>query len=250
MGNYGRCLYDLDTQVYAPNMRPHHLLLVPALAALACNHNTIGPDDGGSLDASNTQDGAPKPDGSAPDGSAPDGSTPDGGDGGNVKAQQGYTAGSRLKVKYYEGNDGSEEALNFYDSVMNTDCYFSKAADGVTRCIPSGQAVGGMGYVGTGAFSDSNCTVPLGYAQIGCTPTYINQTDNTVTQTCTSPGYPVHVYNAGSQFTGTTIYTKASSTSACTSQLASTYTSIGYNLYSVGSEIAASSLVSATTTVK
>ena len=108
-------------------MRTHTLAVT--LIAACTQHPFIGPDDGGG--------DAALLDGAIPDGSTTtDGSSPDGGDGGNAKGDQGLTAGSRLKVRYYVGSDGSEQANGFFDSSRNENCSYRVASDGAVRCLP------------------------------------------------------------------------------------------------------------------
>jgi len=47
------------------------------------------------------------------------------------------TGGSRIKIKYMVGNDGSKLSTGFYDSQLKVDCYPQLASDGTTRCLPS-----------------------------------------------------------------------------------------------------------------
>src|SRR5260370_16789923 len=47
-------------------------------------------------------------------------------------------SGTRLKVKYYAGADGSKQFFGLHDSQLNVDCNFITAADGVSRSLPDG----------------------------------------------------------------------------------------------------------------
>lgn len=215
-------------------MRP---LIALLLASLGCSHNTISPDDAGGQDAS-SPDGQTQPDGSSPDGSSPDGSvTPDGGKGND----QGYTAGSRLKVKYYEGADGSELAIGFYDSTLNQDCSFYPATDSTFRCMNLGAAAG------AGLFTDSGCTNPIAYVTKGCAaPT----TAYTYATTTSCSGLTYAVYNVSGSYTATTAY--QGSPTNCVVYTAQSLTGFkaSYDLYTIGSAISPSTYVQATTTVK
>ena len=211
-------------------------ILALTLVVVGCGHNAIGPDDGGSKEGS-AEDGGP-----LPDGSSPDGSNPDSGDGGNVKGNQGYTAGSRLKVQYYEGSDGSEQQNGFFDSSLNVSCFYITASDLTIRCLPiSGQA-------SSSAFSDSQCSQRLGYVTKGCTkPPYAY---TATTNTACGGGAFYSVFPTNGAYTGTSVWYMSGTTCTAytTQQVTSLYAS--YDAYSVGAEVAPSSFVSATTTVK
>jgi hypothetical protein len=66
-------------------------------------------------------------------------------------------SGTRLKIKYYLGADGSKAFKGFYDSQLNVDCYFAKAADGTVRCIPVATAT----TTTANYYADANCTQPV-----------------------------------------------------------------------------------------
>lgn len=72
-------------------------------------------------------------------------------------------SGSRLKVRTIEGADGSANVIagGFYDSELEEVCFPGRAADGVTRCLPS--ALGANTY-----FSDADCTGKLVATLKGC----------------------------------------------------------------------------------
>jgi hypothetical protein len=64
-------------------------------------------------------------------------------------------SGSRLKARYYVGDDGSKQFVGWYDSQRKENCGFMMAGDGVLRCLPTMFAAAGS------YFSDSACTSPL-----------------------------------------------------------------------------------------
>ena len=47
-------------------------------------------------------------------------------------------SGTRLKLKYYAGADGSKLSAGLHDSQLNVDCYYSyPMSDGTLRCVPN-----------------------------------------------------------------------------------------------------------------
>lgn len=65
------------------------------------------------------------------------------------------TSGTRLRARYYVGEDGSRQFVGWRDNVRNEDCAFWKGTSGVLRCTP---------FFGTGPatyFADSACTQPV-----------------------------------------------------------------------------------------
>ncbi len=63
-------------------------------------------------------------------------------------------SGSRLKARYWVGEDGSKQFAGWYDSQREEACSFQDYGDGVPRCRPSSGAFASY-------FLDSGCTVPL-----------------------------------------------------------------------------------------
>jgi hypothetical protein len=56
---------------------------------------------------------------------------------GNALAE-GHKSGTRLKLRFYEGSDGSRKFIDFYDSELKTNCQVPiRTADGKERCVPS-----------------------------------------------------------------------------------------------------------------
>lgn len=47
-------------------------------------------------------------------------------------------SGTRLKVQYVAGDDGSRQFWGFRDTMRNENCNFATAEDGVLRCLPTG----------------------------------------------------------------------------------------------------------------
>jgi hypothetical protein len=71
---------------------------------------------------------------------------------------EGFKSGSRLKLRFWEGSDGSRQFIDFFDTQLQTPCFVggNKTSDGKTRCLPP---MSGELY-----FSDAACTIPLAYA--------------------------------------------------------------------------------------
>lgn len=71
-------------------------------------------------------------------------------------------SGSRLKLQVLAGEDGSRQALGFWDSKLNEACYALRDEKGDLRCFPrTGQA---------SYYADAGCTAPLFSAYGDCQP--------------------------------------------------------------------------------
>jgi hypothetical protein len=138
-------------------------------------------------------------------------------------------SGTRLKVKYYAGDDGSKAFAGFYDSQRKEDCSFRTAADGVSRCMPTTNAVF------SGYYADMTCTQPVVVVPAGCsTPTYVLQTD----VSCN----PVSdLLSVGVSYSGSSIYVLSGTTCTGTSGTGS-----GAAYFYLGSEVPPSSFVAGT----
>jgi len=140
--------------------------------------------------------------------------------------------GSRLKVRWQGGVDGSRAFAAWYDSQLGVDCYFTTAEDGRTRCIPVSTAFLGNAYV------DPNCTQRVMVALCGATPPkYVYDIPQ---GTCTEARYVV--YAMGSRVGGSQHYTKAGN--SCVGITLSA----GETMYAVA-PVSASSFVEGTTTL-
>ncbi|MBI4956812.1 MAG: hypothetical protein HY908_32645 [Myxococcales bacterium] len=74
-----------------------------------------------------------------------------------------YASGARLRARIYVGEDGSQAHVGFFDAERQENCAFSKASDGVLRCLPT------AGYSST-YFSDAQCTAPVLAVSCGQVP--------------------------------------------------------------------------------
>ena len=72
-----------------------------------------------------------------------------------VHSDQLYTSGTRIKVKYVVGDDGSRQQAGLFDTQLNIACYYRTSADGLPRCLPLSE------LVATSQFSDSLCSREL-----------------------------------------------------------------------------------------
>jgi hypothetical protein len=123
-------------------------LALLALALAACSDDTnIGPDPTDGNAGGSTMN-------------SPTGAGGTGGDGGTGGASNmqglGYENGTRLRARNVVGADGSKQFLRWHDTQLDADCFFGKASDGSTRCLPSPV---GAATVST-FFADAACTVP------------------------------------------------------------------------------------------
>ncbi|MGH7434680.1 MAG: hypothetical protein ACRENE_03320, partial [Polyangiaceae bacterium] len=212
-------------------------VVMAACSATNAQQFNLG-DDGGSSD-----DGAVAGDStgvSGHDGSN-GGSGSGGGSGGTIfdaltdpvptAKADGYQSGTRLKLRYYAGADGSKSYSSMHDTQLNLDCYFSAASDGTSRCLPTGSATIAL------FFGDSGCTQPLAYTPTGCaggTPTYGGKTG-------ASCPYATTVYSILGAFSGTAYEGSPASCIAASSALLAPYT-----LYLLGAVVPPSTFVQGT----
>lgn len=66
-------------------------------------------------------------------------------------------SGSRLKVRYIEGEDGSKITTGFFDTAREEACAFALAEDGVLRCLP----VDDVATIPPGVYLDALCRQPV-----------------------------------------------------------------------------------------
>jgi hypothetical protein len=70
----------------------------------------------------------------------------------------GTKSGTRLKLRFWEGSDGSRQFIDFFDSQLQTNCQvvaYNKTSDGKVRCLPT---IAGELY-----YSDAQCMTPALY---------------------------------------------------------------------------------------
>lgn len=141
-----------------------------ALCLLGCSNEAIQPEP----------DAGPKkvlPDAAVPD-AATEGGTPN----------PGWTSGSRLRARTFDGKDGSKQFAGWYDSMRMESCEYGYASDGSLRCLPTVEQVS---QISTVYFKDGQCTQPYAVVIRGCTPRYAISTSNS----CAHP--PTRIFAAG-----------------------------------------------------
>jgi hypothetical protein len=173
--------------------------LVLALILVGCS----GGDGGGgpAVDSGPSGDDGSGDDGSGDDGNGDDGNGDDGsGDDGSGDDIVEYVSGTRIRRRIGTTPDGAKTFLGWRDTMLNIDCGFSFASDGVQRCLPA-----------TGAsislfFSDAQCLTGLAFVT-SCpeapAPKYGFKTDPA--STCGGqPRSSVHLL--GSRYSGAIFY--------------------------------------------
>jgi len=71
----------------------------------------------------------------------------------NAMADTWYKSGTRLKLRYYQGDDGSRQFMGFYDTQRAEVCSFTKLGNAVV-CLPPASGVGTY-------WTNSACSGPL-----------------------------------------------------------------------------------------
>jgi hypothetical protein len=155
-------------------------------------------------------------------------------DGAAPSPMGGPTAGSRLKPKFFTGEDGSKVYVpgTMVDTMRNDDCTFIVAGDGQTRCLPAS----------TFAlyFSDSGCSQPIGQQLKGCsTPKYASRADGVACYGATA--VHLRIYTIASPYSGKVFGGTPGSCTDVTSSLGPSY-----DFYVLGAEISPSSFVAGT----
>jgi hypothetical protein len=137
-----------------------------------------------------------------------------------------YAGGSRLKLRYYEGGDGTKQFTGWFDSMRAEDCGFSLHSDGTTRCMPQAFATFGT------FFTDAGCTATLGYATKG-TP---NVKYAIKYETGGTRRFPATAPHVGAVYSGTP--------ASCNLVPAGSFG--GIDVYDLGAEVPSTSFVDAT----
>jgi len=145
-------------------------------------------------------------------------------------------SGSRLKARWYVGDDGSRQFLDWQDTELNTACSFTTGADGTLRCMPIGGAAGAY-YFSNATCSTRLISVPQAQCTQGSQPEFGIYTETT----CGASKY--HIFPVTGVVQPANIYT--GSPAACTPLAALA----GYTFYSAGVELPASRFVAANVTV-
>jgi hypothetical protein len=89
----------------------------------------------------------------------------------NAMADEWYASGTRLKIRYLEGADGSKQFVGWYDSMRDDVCTHTRHADGRVRCLPPAGAT-------VLNYSDSSCIVRIAHGTKGApAPKYAAASD-------------------------------------------------------------------------
>jgi hypothetical protein len=141
----------------------------------------------------------------------------------NAMADTWYASGTRLKIRYLEGVDGSKQFVGWYDALRSETCTFARHIDGSTRCIPP---TGGTLL----NFSDAACSVEIAHIAKGSPqPKYAGRAETAGLRVRSVVGvYPGTVY-ARSSFDG-----------SCG---AANFLRDNWDFYSAGSEMASTEFV-------
>jgi hypothetical protein len=129
------------------------------------------------------------------------------------------------------GSDGSQVnyPTGLHDNQLNLDCSLQRASDGVMRCLPYLSS----GYYAGTMFADPACSSPVvAMPSCGTAPVYFYQ----YTSTCPS-SLAYEFYQAGSQYTGSTIYYSSGTTCTQSSMTPS------YRYFYVGAVVPPSTFV-------
>lgn len=145
----------------------------------------------------------------------------------NAMANTWYASGSRLRVRFLEGADGSKQFWGWFDSARGEECSFLQHADGSIRCLPDRPA-----NLAT-YFASNACTTPLAYANRGAVaPKYAVRFDPSGGRSVFPVSGPVHTG-------GVWLLSGANCVDASSSKSS-------LDFFPVGSEIAAGEFVLAT----
>jgi hypothetical protein len=107
------------------------------------------------------------------------------------------SSGSRLKVRYRLGEDGSREPIpgGWWDSQLQVECSFQLSSDGIDRCLPLAMMI--ISGATAPHYSDATCThqvleyfPPVAGCAVGFSQSYAAKADDT----CSTA---VHVYTIG-----------------------------------------------------
>lgn len=116
--------------------------------------------------------------------------------------QDATASGTRLTARYLVGGDGSRAFAGWHDTMLNTDCTYGVASDGMTRCLPSGAGTV-QSFVGSSeAFysTDPTCAAPSSVFVVpACVPAVAFAVAPKVQMSICSPPGTTAVYAVGPQ---------------------------------------------------
>ena len=138
-------------------------------------------------------------------------------------------SGTRLKLQYYAGSDGSKQTAGMYDSMLHVPCAFGAASDGKVRCLPTPSLA--VTIYTQSYFADASCSQALGVSAGFCmAPAVIV---SSVTNNCTTTNTS---YQAGPQWTGP-LYESSSGCTAVPSATQTAWSGAGLSFYTLGAQI-------------
>src|SRR5690606_29553767 len=111
----------------------------------------------------------------------------------------------RIKMRVLSTPDGAKVFHGWFDSQRNEDCTFQRAADDMTRCLPSSVAYDYGTY-----YADAACTIPVALWQYaGCSPPPYVAVYSASAQCPTNPP-GIAIYTRGTTYTS--YYAKSGAT--------------------------------------
>jgi hypothetical protein len=147
-------------------------------------------------------------------------------------------SGTRLKVKYMAGGDGSKSFFALYDSLLKENCSYVTMTDGTSRCAPTGI----LELASSKTFLESTCStqvVLVNPTACGGVPGYLRGTSDS----CNGGPYIYKVFPIGAIVPGTIVYYLAGG--VCKPQ--SLY--VWQEIRTLGAEMPPSSFVAGTLTI-
>lgn len=93
-----------------------------------------------------------------------------------------FASGTRLRARAWDGGDGAATFIAFHDTMLDVDCNFTTAEDGVLRCMPLG---GEVDYLDA-ACSGARVLVPPSESCDAARPAYVSTT-TTSSSSCGTP---------------------------------------------------------------
>lgn len=149
-----------------------------------------------------------------------------------VEEAEAAESGSRLKARWYVGDDGARQPLfQWFDSARNEECTFQRATDGVLRCMPGGAGLSSY-------YSNANCTqrAAVLLATLDCGDGYGTYAIESATTGCESR---IKVFTLGETLPPESVYVLSGESCVAAAPNAA------FVYRRLGSEVAPSSFVSA-----
>jgi hypothetical protein len=153
--------------------------------------------------------------------------------------------GTRLKLKWYAGADGSKQLhpYVFYDSQRQEDCGPTLAGDGKLRCVPTASAYPSSYYL------DSACSQPMLVASCGTPAKYASAVTGGAACAGYRPAKLTAISRPSGLWTGGGAIACTAAPAATVDAVLTSYANV-YTLYSVGPEVPATEFVELTEQVQ